>query len=168
MNQVLVSSSPFPRGPLLAAAALVIASLAAVTAVRLTGVGAAHVPDAPAVTQRELRFIDQADGGVAIFDARTGQLAGTVAPGTNGFLRGTMRGLARERHREGVSAELPFRLIGRADGRLTLEDPGTARRVDLESFGPTNAAVFAQLIASAPVATGHEAPQPTGPQEHAP
>ena len=153
MSQVLVSSSPFPRGPLLAAAALVISSLAAVTAVRLSGVGTAHVPDAPVVAQRDLRFVDQVDGGVAIFDARTGQLAFTVAPGTNGFLRGTMRGLARERHREGVGAELPFRMIGHADGRLTLEDPGTARRIDLESFGPFNAAVFAQLMTATPVAT---------------
>ena len=39
-----------------------------------------------------------------------------------------------------------FGLIGRADGRLTLEDPATGRRVDLESFGPTNAAVFAQIL----------------------
>jgi len=29
---------------------------------------------------------------------------------------------------------------------LTLVDPGTGRRVDLESFGPTNAAVFARLM----------------------
>ena len=66
--------------------------------------------------------------------------------GANGFLRGTLRGLARERKRQGVGAEQPFRLIGRADGRLTLEDPATGRRVDLESFGPTNAAVFAQML----------------------
>ena len=41
---------------------------------------------------------------------------------------------------------IPSELIGRADGRLTLEDPTTGRRVDLESFGPTNAGVFAQLL----------------------
>ena len=81
--------------------------------------------------------------------AAAARVIDTVAPGTNGFLRGTMRGLARERKRQGIGPELPFRLIGRADGRLTLEDPGTGRRVDLESFGPTNAAVFAQLMASA-------------------
>jgi hypothetical protein len=36
-------------------------------------------------------------------------------------------------------------LIGRTDGRLTLQDPSTGQRIDLESFGPTNAAVFASL-----------------------
>jgi hypothetical protein len=39
-------------------------------------------------------------------------------------------------------------MIGRADGKLTLEDPGTGRRVDLGSFGPTNAAAFSQIMAS--------------------
>ena len=72
----------------------------------------------------------------------------TVAPGTNGFLRGTMRGLARERKRAGVSAELPFEMTGRSDGKLTLADPATGRRVALGSFGPTNAAVFARIMAS--------------------
>jgi len=69
-----------------------------------------------------------------------------VAPGTNGFLRGTLRGLARERKRQGIGPEAPFRLTAHDDGRLTLADPATGRRVDLESFGPTNAAVFSQLL----------------------
>ena len=56
------------------------------------------------------------------------------------------RGLARERKRKGLGPELPFELIGRADGRLTLADPGTGRRVDLDSFGPDNSAVFASLM----------------------
>ena len=36
----------------------------------------------------------------------------------------------------------------RDPGSLTLVDPATSERVDLESFGPTNAAVFAQLLAA--------------------
>lgn len=71
----------------------------------------------------------------------------TIAPGTNGFLRSAMRGLVRERKRQGLGAEQPFELLGRADGRLTLVDPGTGRRIDLESFGPSNAAVFVRLLA---------------------
>jgi hypothetical protein len=41
-------------------------------------------------------------------------------------------------------------LIGHADGRLTLLDPMTGTRVDLGSFGPTNAAVFARFLDDAP------------------
>jgi len=107
-----------------------------------------HVADAAAVSVREFRFEDRADGSIAVLDASGRQLVDTVAPGTNGFLRGTLRGLARERKRQGVGPEVPFRMVGHADGKLTLEDPGTGRRVDLGSFGPTNAAVFAQIMAS--------------------
>jgi putative photosynthetic complex assembly protein len=144
------TDSAFPKAPLVGAAALVVVALLAVALVRITGVGTIRVPDAPAVDTREFRFADQADGSIAVQDARTREVVDTVAPGTNGFLRSTLRGLARERKRQGIGPEPPFRLIGRADGRLTLEDPATGRRVDLESFGPSNAAVFAQLFAAAP------------------
>jgi putative photosynthetic complex assembly protein len=136
----------FPRAPLVGAAALVLLALVVVALVRVTGVGVVRVPDAAAVEIREFRFTDRPDGSIAVLDAHANQVVDTVAPGTNGFLRSTLRGLARERKRQGIGAEPPFRLIGRADGRLTLEDPATGRRVDLESFGPTNAAVFAQLF----------------------
>lgn len=136
-----------PRGLLVSAGALVLVALLAVAAVRLSGVGTVHVPDAASVAVREFLFEDRRDGSIAILDARDKRQVDTVAPASNGFLRGTMRGLARERKRQGVGPEVPFQLVGRADGRLTLVDPGTNRRVDLESFGPTNAAVFARLMA---------------------
>lgn len=138
----------FPRAPLFALGAMLIASVVTVAAVRVTGVGAVHTADAAPVATREFRFEDRPDGSIVVLDATGTRVADTVAPGTNGFLRGTMRGLARERMREGVSPTLPFKMIGHADGRLTLEDPGTGRRVDLGSFGPTNAAVFAHIMAT--------------------
>jgi putative photosynthetic complex assembly protein len=137
-----------PRGPLLGAAILIGVTIFAAGAVRLTGVGSSHVADAPAVTERAFRFEDRSDGGISVYDAVTHRQVDEVAPGTNGFLRGTLRGLARERKRQGIGPEAPFRLIAHTDGRLTLLDPATGRRVDLESFGPTNAAVFHQLLAA--------------------
>lgn len=148
MSDTTILSGGFPRAPLIAVGGLVIASLLAVSAVRFTGVGVMKAPDAQAMEVREFRFEDRPDGSIVVLDASGKHLVDTVAPGTNGFLRGTMRGLARERMRQGVSPQLPFKMIGRADGKLTLEDPGTGRRVDLGSFGPTNAAVFAQIMAS--------------------
>jgi len=153
MNATTTYRDTVPRGMLAALGAVVLASLLAVGFVRLTGIGVAHVPDAPAVSVREFRFEDQANGGIVVRDAHSGRVVHTVAPETNGFLRGTMRGLARERHRRAIGPEIPFRMVGRADGKLTLEDPATGRRVDLGSFGPTNAAVFAGLMASAPPST---------------
>jgi putative photosynthetic complex assembly protein len=129
-----------------ACAALALCALAGVGLVRLTGIGSALSEVAPVVHERALRFQDRVDGGITVLDARSGAVIGDVAPGTNGFLRSAMRGLVRERKREGIGAELPFELVVRGDQRLTLEDPGTGRRIDLRSFGPTNAGVFEQLL----------------------
>jgi putative photosynthetic complex assembly protein len=137
-------SAPSSRLPALAAA-LVLIALFMVALTRITGIGAPAPMTAATVEVRELRFEDRPDGSIAILDT-AGGLVDTVAPGENGFLRGTMRGMARERKRNGHGSELPFQLIGHADGRLTLEDPTTGRTVDLGSFGPTNAAVFMRLM----------------------
>lgn len=133
-----------PRGVLLAMGAMLAVAILSVAAVRLSGVPI-RAPDAPASVVRELRFEDLDGGGVAVSDARSGARI-AVFEGEQGFLRSTMRGLARERRRSGIGAEPPFELVGRTDGRLTLIDPATRRVVDLESFGPTNAAVFARLL----------------------
>lgn len=146
MNEPEFGTQPFPRIPLFGAATLIVLALLSVIIVRVTGVGTARTPDAAAVMSRDFRFEDRQDGGIAVYDARDGRLVEVVAPGTNGFLRGTLRGLARERKRSGIGAAEPFRLTGKADGRLTLDDPSTGRRVDLEAFGPTNAGVFAALL----------------------
>lgn len=124
--------------------ALLLVSVAAVATVRLSGTEIRN-PDAPAVSVRELRFEDQADGSIAVTDTRSGQLVHRYT-GEQGFVRGVLRGLARERQRAGFGPQPPFELIGRADGRLTLKDPVTGRLVDLESFGPPNASAFALLL----------------------
>jgi putative photosynthetic complex assembly protein len=138
--------APVPRGPLLAIGALVLATVVGAGLSRLSGLGTLRMPEAAAVQVRELRFDDRADGSVAIRDAGSDRLVATVAPGSGGFLRGTMRGLVRERKRQGIGDDVAFRLVGHADGRLTLEDPATGRQIDIGSFGPTNGAVFAQLM----------------------
>jgi len=148
-------SSNLPALPLTAMAALVLSSLIGVAVVRLSGVSAVQQADAPTVSMRALRFEDGADGGILVLDAASGQVLDTVPPGTNGFLRSTMRGLVRERKRQGLGPETPFELLARADGRLTLRDPGTGRRIDLESFGPTNAHAFVRLLPTAPGTAAH-------------
>jgi putative photosynthetic complex assembly protein len=71
-----------------------------------------------------------------------------LAPGTNGFIRGVLRGLARDRRSRGISQEPAFRLAQWPDGRLSLEDLATGKRIELGSFGATNRAAFAQILAS--------------------
>ncbi len=132
------------RWPIAAACGLAIASIAAVAAVRLSGMPIT-VPDAAVAQSRTLNFIDHDDGSVAVVDASDGSLVETIV-GQNGFVRGTLRGLARERKRQSIGPQQPFTLVAHVDGRLTLLDPATGRRVDLESFGPTNEREFARML----------------------
>jgi putative photosynthetic complex assembly protein len=139
-------STSFPSGALLGAAALMTLAIVAAGAARLTGFGTSHVPDSKPLESRDLRFADRSDGAVVITEAETGRVVDVASPGTNGFLRSTMRGLARDRKRRDLGAEAPFRLTRWADGRLSLQDAATGRSIDLGAFGPTNAAVFAHLM----------------------
>ena len=146
----LLSDPMSLRMPLFAAGALVVLSIAAVAAVRWSGMPIS-TPDAPVVAARVLQFADRQDGGIDVTDLATGQLVETVT-GQSGFIRGTLRGLARERRRAGVGPAEPFTLLAHSDGRLTLVDPSTSRRVDLESFGPTNQAEFVRMLPDRPQA----------------
>lgn len=99
-----------------------------------------------------LRFIDRADGAVVVERASdSAQVAVLGADGT-GFIRGVLRGLARERRMRGIDAQPPFELVRWSDGRLTLKDTATGRLIDLGAFGPTNLDAFAQLLAAASAA----------------
>lgn len=134
-----------PRPAIMGAAGLVIVTILAAAGARLTGMGTVEVPPSTAVESRELAFADAADGSVVVRDA-AGEVLHVVAPGTNGFLRGVLRGLARERKLSGIGQGPPFLLTRWADGRLTLEDPETGRRLYLGPFGSDNVQVFVQLL----------------------
>lgn len=122
---------------------VLLAILVAVGLARWSGLNP-RTPDAAVQWQRALHFADLPNGDIAVLDATTQQPVANFS-GEQGFLRSTLRALVRERHREKIGADAPFILIGRTDGRLTLLDPRTEQRIDLESFGPSNAAVFAGL-----------------------
>lgn len=114
----------------------------------LGGISSPHAPQATpdhAVASRDLRFEDRADGAVLIFDAAA-TTPFKVVEGQAGFLRGTLRGLARTRRSEGLDNTQSFHLAAWPDGRLTLDDPATGRRIELEAFGSLNEAVFAHLL----------------------
>lgn len=142
------TTDTFPRWVLWATACLLVFTLGAVALVRITGNGPDQLA-AATVAERLLRFEDSPGGGVAVIDGETGKLLTTVT-GEQGFFRGAIRALARDRISRKIGAEEPFKLIARADGRLTLFDPVSGQRVDLESFGPTNAAVFAPFLTLQP------------------
>ena len=99
----------------------------------------------PAV-ERMVHFEDASDGSVVIRDAQNMQVLARFPIAEGGFVRGSIRALARERRQEGQGREAPFRLAAWADGQLTLDDAATGRRIDLTAFGATNAGVFSRLL----------------------
>ena len=135
-----------PRGGIIAAAALVLFSLATVTTARLTGTGGVHMTLPPAAESRDLQFEDAQDGAVLVYDAHDRQLVDTLAPGSNGFIRVVLRGLARERKRGDIGRQPPFRLTRFVNGQITLTDTSTGKQIDLDAFGSANTEAFARLM----------------------
>ncbi len=146
IKPVIHQTEPARHGfnPALALSALVLVCVAGVAWVRLSG-QQIHAQDEAPVAMRALRFEDTQDGAIAVIDAASGNQIQTIR-GEQGFMRGALRALARERKKRGLGSEQAFELVARKDGRLTLHDPATGVRIDLESFGPTNAGVFAHLL----------------------
>lgn len=95
---------------------------------------------------RQLAFEDQSNGGIAVLDGRTRSRITAVEPKEDGFVRGVLRGFARERRAKGIGPQPPFDLILTAEGGLILSDPETGREVFLNAFGPTNAQAFGRLF----------------------
>ena len=140
-----------PRAPMSSALPHPVRLLGSLLLVVLLAVGwarwqglAVRFEDAPTRWQRALHFEDTPDGAVLAMDADSGQPIARFE-GEQGFLRGTLRALARERSRRGLGPQAPLRLMAQGDGRLTLLDPSTGERIGLEAFGPSNLAVFSQL-----------------------
>ncbi len=123
---------------------LMATALAVITLARNTAPLPAR-PDGDAAQIRTLRFADQPDGSVAAIDVGSGETIRRFE-GEQGFLRGTLRAMLRERRMRQIDAAPPFELILHSDGRLTLHDPSTGTRIALESFGESNTRVFARLL----------------------
>ena len=135
-----------PRGALIGAGALILTVLVVTGLGRMAGAGTTTPHAGTPVLARSLGFEDRADGAILVRDAEAGRDIAVLEPGTNGFVRGTLRALVRDRRREEITGRAPFRLAAWPDGRLTLEDPATGISIGLEAFGPTNMEAFARLL----------------------
>lgn len=144
-----------PPGAIALAGALILLSLLLVIAVRFNVVPPSPSPadlraqtGTPRIAERLLTFRDRRDGAVVVADAGTGATVAVIGREGSGFIRGVMRGLARERRQHHQGAEPPFRLTAWRDGELSLTDTATGRIIELGAFGPTNREAFARLLVS--------------------
>ncbi|MBY0329111.1 MAG: hypothetical protein K2X49_00360 [Acetobacteraceae bacterium] len=140
--QVRTADRGFPQAPMLGVAAVIALVLV------LAWIGGAPPPPetAAALRTQDLLFEDREDGAVTVRAPGRAAPVAVLDPGTNGFTRAALRGLARERWRSSHGPETPFRLVAWDDGRLTLDDLATGRRIDLKAFGPTQAEAFTRLF----------------------
>jgi putative photosynthetic complex assembly protein len=127
--------------------AVILGTLALAALGHKAPVNPATVGAQPTVT-RDIRFADRADGAVVVSDARTGREIEVVEPGTEGFVRGAMRGLVRQRRLADIGPDVPFRLSIWPDGRITLQDMANDNTMELHAFGRTNAEAFLRLLAT--------------------
>jgi len=146
------STEQFPRLPLYAVTGLLLFSLVAVALVRFSApgddaTGLAEVSQSSRIVERQaLIFRDLENGAVGVFDPASGKQLTTIEPGTNGFMRSTLRGLGRERMRRNLTPDEPFEIRILENGRALLVDPSIQRVVDLWAFGETNAMNFIDLF----------------------
>jgi len=105
--QVPHHGGSLPRGVIVAAGLLIAFAISLTLFGHVSDIGAQHMPDVKAYKVLELRFEDRDDGAVVVRDADDGAQLYVVEPGVGGFIRATMRGMARERHREDRGAAVP-------------------------------------------------------------
>ncbi len=144
-----IDTKPFPRLALIAAGVLVAGSIAAAAVGRFAQTSSAEIDATQSMkplAARDLTFFDMENGAVEVRDTAGEKVLYVVAPGTNGFIRGVMRGMARSRRAHDLGQEEAFRLAEWPNGRLTLEDLATGKRIELGAFGAENRVAFAQLL----------------------
>ncbi|MEL6447495.1 MAG: photosynthetic complex assembly protein PuhC [Pseudomonadota bacterium] len=145
-----------PTVPLLLAGGLVLITLLGVVWQQTVINPAAQVSVAPeVVAEQVLQFVDQPDGSVNVVAMPSGEALDVVAPGEGNFLRGTLRGLVRERRLNDASMTAGFVVRRYADGAVVISDLATGRTIDLRGFGPVNAGELTRYLP----APGEPAPQ---------
>ncbi len=142
-----------PRGALISVAAVLLFTMAVTGATSYGLIPHSADPSVSRAAQnvapeqtRELRFADRADGAVVVSDANSGATVKIIEYGQGGFLRATMRRMAKARVVAGIGAEPPFKLILWENGALTLSDPATGRESEIHGFGSDHSKVFAEML----------------------
>ena len=148
MPQHHIHVQKVPRAALIGAAFLIVGSIALAASARSARL--AHPePEVAPIASIDLRFEDRSDGTIAVLDANTERPLTTVAAGSNGFVRGVLRGMFRQRKIDSLGRAARFTLAREQNNRLTLTDPENHRRIELDAFGPTNTEAFAKIFADA-------------------
>lgn len=147
MHEEAIDAKPFPRGMLIAVAAMVGLSMLFAASASLWDFGATRIEYAPVTESRDLVFKDLQNGSVGVVDAVRSEQIAEVKPGQDGFVRVVIRSMARDRAVRGVGSDVAFRLARHADDMLSLTDLATGEVVMLNAFGAMNTKAFEPFLA---------------------
>ena len=136
----------FHRRAVAAACALVVFAIVGVAVTRITGSTLTFEPEtAPALTA-VLRFEDEPNGVVAVYDESTGDRLIEYGLDEGVFVRSIMRSVARQRRLRGLGSETPVELSRHEDGQIWLLDPASGVHIYLGAFGPDNVGAFEEIL----------------------
>lgn len=141
-----------PPWALWAAGALILGSLLFAAVASQGGYGAVRLAAPVAVESRLLILESRGDGSVGVYDPAAGERRpiALIAQEDAGFIGGVLRALERDRRAHsvpvrGLSAP-PYELSRSAEGRLSLFDAETGRRIEIGGFGRTHYETFFTLL----------------------
>jgi putative photosynthetic complex assembly protein len=153
MNQAAHHDPTVPRSAIIGAAVILLFTMALTGAVSLGLIPKSADPtltreaqNISPVQARELRFADRADGAVVVSDAKSGETVKVIEFGQGGFVRATLRRMAKARAAAGIGAEPSFKLVRWENGALSLSDPTTGRDAEIHGFGPDHSKVFSEML----------------------
>lgn len=102
--------------------------------------------DHATLEERSLYILDEKNGTLAVYDARTKQNLGRFEKGEGAFVRISMRSLVRMRTLKEIDLNLPFKLVKMENGDLRITDPASGENIRVNAFGPIAIKSFAQFL----------------------
>ncbi|MDJ0614925.1 MAG: photosynthetic complex assembly protein PuhC [Rhizobiaceae bacterium] len=100
------------------------------------------------IEERSLYILDEQNGELAVYDARTKQSLGRFLRGEGAFVRISMRSLVRMRRLKEIDLNLPFKLVKSENGDLRITDPASGEDIRVNAFGPIAIESFAKFLPS--------------------
>ncbi len=135
-----------PRRLVMMAAGAAILTVLVVAFAQWTGTGDLRANGGLPEFSQEIQFLPLEGDRIAVQHVADGSLITTVEAGTDGLLRGALRGLGMSRNHSNFDLAAPYQLQRFADDGVYLSDALTGRSIRLDSFGPLETGATADLL----------------------
>jgi putative photosynthetic complex assembly protein len=135
-----------PRPLVMMAAGAALLTVLVVAFAQWTGIGDLRANAGLPEFSQEIQFLPLEGDRIAVQNVADGSLITTVEAGTDGLLRGALRGLGMSRNHSGFDLAAPYQLQRFAEDGVYLSDALTGRSIRLDSFGPLETGATADLL----------------------